>query len=94
VTSEPAEFEADELLRIIGEVRVPEPSVLQNAREVLWSAIAAEMLGTGPAGEQARLTGGSAGQAEEHRSTTRRRQTGESGGERRLSMGAEKDPER
>ena len=42
-----AEFEAGELLRAIGRVRSPAPRVLEDAREVLWSAIASEMLGVG-----------------------------------------------
>jgi len=32
----------------LGRVDPPEPSVLDAAREVLWSAVAAEMLGTAP----------------------------------------------
>lgn len=44
-----AEFEADRLLRAIGQVQLPAPRVLEAAREALWSAIASEMLGTAPA---------------------------------------------
>ena len=46
-----AEFE---LLRAIGQVRRPEPRVLEDAREALWSAVASAMLDIGPAGEQTR----------------------------------------
>jgi hypothetical protein len=37
--------EADELLREAGEVPPPEPRVLDEAREALWSVIAGELLG-------------------------------------------------
>jgi hypothetical protein len=77
---EPAEFENEELLRMVGDVRTPEPSVLEHARGVLWSVIASEMLGVGPAGERQRRA--------------RRPQTGQTGGERRMSMGGGGDPER
>lgn len=50
MTDEPAEFEGADLLRAIGAVRDPAPGVLDGAREVLWSAVAREMLGTDPAG--------------------------------------------
>jgi hypothetical protein len=94
MSDESAEFEANQLLRTIGKVQVPEPSVLEDAREVLWSAVADEMLGARPAGEQATVTGGSAGREEERRKRTRRRQAGRSGGERRMSMGGGGDPEK
>ena len=44
-----AEFEADRLLRAIGQVQLPAPRVLEEAREALWSAVASEMLGSAPA---------------------------------------------
>lgn len=78
------EFEAAELLRAIGKVRVPEARVLEDAREVLWSAIGSETLGIGPEGGQTTATGGSAGREEEHRRTTPRRQTGRSQDERKI----------
>ena len=74
MSDQSAEFEVGEVLRAIGKVQLPEPRVLDNAREVLWSAIASEMLGIGPSGEQATVTGGSAGRDEDHRRTVRRRQ--------------------
>jgi len=37
-------------LELLGQVDPPAPGVLDAAREVLWSAVAAEMLATGPAG--------------------------------------------
>jgi hypothetical protein len=43
-------------LRALGEVRAPAPGVLQAAREVLWSAVAEETLGAGPAGESGGTT--------------------------------------
>jgi hypothetical protein len=87
MTDESAEFETGELLSAIGKVQIPEPRVLEDAREVLWSAIASEMLGIGPAGEQAIVTGGSAGADEDHRKAVRRRQTERSRDDRRMSMG-------
>ncbi len=74
MSDESAGLETGELLSAIGKVRMPEPRVLEDAREVLWSAIASEMLGIGPSGEQATVTGGSAGGDEDHRRTVRRRQ--------------------
>jgi hypothetical protein len=71
-----AEFDAGELLRAIGEVRMPAPRVLEDARAVLWSAVASETLGMGrPAGRE-----------EQHRAT-RRRQTDRSQDGRKMSMG-------
>lgn len=86
MSGKPGEFEADELLRMTSKVRIAEQSVLDDAREVLWSAIASEMLGAGSAGEQAGVTAGLAGR-EEHRRRTRRFRTGQSDEERRMSMG-------
>jgi hypothetical protein len=82
MSDESLEFEAGELLRAVGEVRTPEPGVLEAAREVLWSAIATEMLGTGTAGGQT-ATGGE--ELEEHRTTQRRHADPQ--GERKISMG-------
>lgn len=36
-------------LELLGQVDPPAPGVLDAARETLWSAVAAEMLATGPA---------------------------------------------
>jgi hypothetical protein len=47
MSDEWAEFEAYEVLRVLGRLRMPEPRVLEDARESLWSAIAVEMPGTG-----------------------------------------------
>ena len=41
-------------LRALGQAEPPAPGVLEAAREVLWSAVAAEMLAAGPAGEAGR----------------------------------------
>jgi hypothetical protein len=38
------------LLRALGQVEPPVPGVLEAAREVLWSAVAGEMLSAGAAG--------------------------------------------
>lgn len=40
----------DMLLREFGRVDPPVPAVLEAAREALWSAVAAEVLSTGPPG--------------------------------------------
>jgi len=74
MSDEPATFGACGLLHALGKVQMPEPRVLDDAREVLWSAIADEMLGIGAAGGH-------------HRRKTQRRQTDLPGGERRMSMG-------
>jgi hypothetical protein len=92
VIEKPTEFEAGELLRAIGKVEGPEPRVLEDAREVLWSAVASEMLGTGPADEQTTATREPAGREEEQHRTTQRRQTGRSQDERKMSMGR-RDPD-
>ena len=52
MSDEPGEFTGSELLRAAGQVSKPEPRVLAGAREALWSAIASELLGTGPASER------------------------------------------
>jgi hypothetical protein len=51
MSDESAEFKADEQLHAIGKVPAPERRVVDDAREVLWSAVAREMLGLGPAGQ-------------------------------------------
>jgi hypothetical protein len=66
------ESKASELLRTMGRVSVPEHRVLDDAREVLWTAIASEMLGIGPADDRA---------------TARRRQAGQSPDQRKMSAG-------
>jgi hypothetical protein len=78
-----AEFE---LLRAIGQVRRPEPRVLDDAREALWSAVASAMLDIGPAGEQTTTVGRSAGRQVDHR-PARRHQPDRSQNERRMSTG-------
>ncbi len=92
MSDKPTEFEAGELLRAIGEVEVPEPRVLDDAREVLWSAVTSEMLGIGPAGEQTTATRGPVAREEEQHRTTQRRQTDRSQDERKMSMGR-RDPD-
>lgn len=54
MSDQPGESEVSELLRAIGMVAPPEQRVLEDAREVLRSAIDREMLGIGPAGERER----------------------------------------
>ena len=46
MSDEWAQYEAAEVLRALGSVRMPAPRVLEGAREALWSAIATEMLGS------------------------------------------------
>jgi hypothetical protein len=55
VTEDRAERESAELLAVIGQVEPPDPSALQNAREVLWSAVADDMLSAGAAGGAERM---------------------------------------
>jgi hypothetical protein len=50
VTMDRAEPENAELLGMIGQVDPPAPGALQDAREVLWSVVADEMLSAGAAG--------------------------------------------
>ncbi len=87
MSHESAEFEAGEVLRAVGKVRAPKPRVLEDAREVLWSAVASEMLGLGPAGEQRTTTGGSTEGDEEDRRMAHRRQAARSRGGRKTAMG-------
>lgn len=88
MTEKPTEFQAAELLRAIGRIPAPEPLILEHAREVLWSAVASEMLGTGPASEQTTVTRRPAA-GEDPRRTTRQRQTGQPQNERKMSRGRE-----
>lgn len=87
MSDKPEKSDASELLRAMGKVPMPEQRVLKDAREVLWSAIASEMLGIGLARDRATATGGSAGREEDHHRTTRRRQTNQSQDQRKMSMG-------
>ncbi len=48
-------------LNALGQVAPPDPAVLEAARELLWAAVAAEMLSAGEAGESHRRTGRQAG---------------------------------
>jgi len=47
---------ARELARL-GQVAAPEPAVLDAAREILWAAVAAEMLSASPPGPARRAPG-------------------------------------
>ena len=80
-------FLAGELLRAIGEAQAPEKGVLEEAREVLWSVIAAEMLGSAAVGPQASAVRGSAGGGEDEGRAARRRRAGLSSNQRRTSLG-------
>jgi hypothetical protein len=51
MTEEMAEPENAGPLRTLGQVEPPVPGALEAAREVLWSAVAGEMLSAGPAGD-------------------------------------------
>jgi hypothetical protein len=46
-----------DMLAAIGQVGPPDPGVLDAAREVLWSAVAQEMLSVAPADPRSRATG-------------------------------------
>ena len=48
-------------LEALGQVAPPDPAVLDAARELLWAAVAAEMLAAGEAGESRRRTDRQAG---------------------------------
>jgi RNA polymerase sigma factor (sigma-70 family) len=74
---------AEQVKAVMSAVRV----LPATEREVLWSAIASEMLGVDSAGEQTAATGGSVGTEEGHRKRTRRNQADRSRGERKMSMG-------
>jgi hypothetical protein len=66
VIEDMAEPDDEGLLRELGRVEPPAAAVLEAAREALWSAVAGEMLGTGPAGG-ARRTGAGRQQGESRR---------------------------
>jgi hypothetical protein len=53
-------------LQRLGRVDPPAPAVLDAAREVLWSAVAAEMLATDPAAPPPAKAAEAADQHEEH----------------------------
>jgi hypothetical protein len=55
----------EELLRALGQVEPPVPAALEAAREVLWSAVAAEMLAADPAGGTARTRAAGTGRPQE-----------------------------
>lgn len=77
MSSEP---EGAELLRALGHVGPPAPGVLEAAREVLWSALAAEALSADAAGEaragEARAGGTDRSRPEIRRHRTRRDEPG------------------
>ncbi|HEY3954823.1 MAG TPA: hypothetical protein VGM53_15725 [Streptosporangiaceae bacterium] len=87
MSEEPAESGISELLRAAGTVAMPEPSVLQEAREALWSAIASEMLGLGSADARTAANRGTAAGEEDHRRTARWRRTDRPPDEGRKSLG-------
>jgi hypothetical protein len=58
VTEDMAEPENAGMLRALGQVEPPVPGVLQAAREVLWPAVAEEMLSAGAAGDADRTRAG------------------------------------
>jgi hypothetical protein len=84
---ESAEFEASEVLRAIGATQAPEPRVLEDAREVLWSVIVGEMLGPGFAGAEATASERSTGGGEEGRGRTRAGQAGREPDEQKRARG-------
>ena len=80
---ESADAVTSEVLRAIGATRPPEPGVLADAREALWSMIASEMLGAGS--ESAASRGAAAGEG--GRATTRRREAGRTPDEHKRALG-------
>ena len=64
MTEDMAEPENARLLRTLGQVKPPIPGVLEAAREVLWSAVAGEMLSGGAAGEAGKNKAGGTGRSE------------------------------
>jgi hypothetical protein len=86
MSDESADAVTSEVLRAIGAARAPEMRVLEDAREVLWSVIASEMLGTGFAGAESTASKGSTGGGE-GRATARRRQAGRSPDEHKRTPG-------
>ncbi|MGH3183455.1 MAG: hypothetical protein ACREOE_11865 [Gemmatimonadales bacterium] len=59
-----AEPENAGLLRALGQVEPPVPGVLEAAREVLWSAVAGEMLSGGEASEAGKNKAGGTGRSQ------------------------------
>jgi hypothetical protein len=55
MTEDKAELVNAELLAVIGQVDPPAPSALEDARDVLWSAVADETLSTGAVGDAERM---------------------------------------
>jgi hypothetical protein len=64
--------DTDRLVALIGRVTQPTPSALNGAREMLWSAVATDMLATDPNGE---ATQKKTRDAEQRRDSSRRRAT-------------------
>lgn len=94
MNDKPAAPEAEELLRMIGQVPLPDQGVFDHAREVLWSAIGREAPGTLPLAEQAGEAGAPAGTEEAaRRRRAQRRQTGQADSGRRMSLGGGAPPE-
>jgi hypothetical protein len=63
VTEDRAEPEDTGLLRALGQAEPPSPAVLEAAREMLWSAVAGEMLSRAPAGDAGRTRAAGTGQS-------------------------------
>jgi hypothetical protein len=78
VIEDMAEPDDEGLLRELGRVEPPAAAVLEAAREALWSAVAGEMLGPGPAGGAASRTGAGRQQGESRRRAEPGLQQGES----------------
>jgi hypothetical protein len=87
MSDESTAFLAGELLRAIGEAEAPKTRVLEEAREVLWSVIATEMLGSAAAGTLASAVRGSTSGGEDERRIARRRRADRSSNERKTSLG-------
>jgi hypothetical protein len=65
VTEDKAEPETTGLLRALGQAEPPGPGVLEAAREMLWSAVAGEILSAGPAGDAGRTRAAGTAQSRE-----------------------------
>jgi hypothetical protein len=76
VTEDRADPPSAGLLRALGQVEPPGPGVLEAAREALWSAVAGEMLSTGPAGDRAEAGRAGAAGTDPSREDIRRRRAG------------------
>ena len=74
MTPDPPELEQ---LAALGHVDPPPPGVLDAAREVLWSAVAQEMLAAGPASGQ--VTGADGSESADHRADRRNDGRGDDG---------------